>query len=147
MVAHIIFKGCAILCPISLRSSNGLLQRTYSKHLYLISDEHAIMDYPFKRGFKPNIDRIRDVLEEMFPCEIKQENSRLLFSYGAMKSVAVWIENKRLFVVTESATDVSDDVVLETNIRYRDLLEGATGYTAKQRLQMAKKEVSKGGED
>jgi hypothetical protein len=36
---------------------------------------------------------------------------------------------------------------LETNKRYRDFLEGATGYTAKQRLQMAKKEVSKGGED
>jgi len=73
------------------------------------------MDYPFKRGFKPDIDRIRNVLEEMFPCEIKQENGKLLFSYGAMKSVAVWIENKRLFVVTESATDVPDDVVLDTN--------------------------------
>ncbi len=119
----------------------------HSKHLYLISDEHGLMDYPFKRGFKPNIDRIRDVLEEMFPCEIKQENGKLLFSYGAMKSVAVWIENKRLFVVTESATDVTDDVVLDTNKRYRDFLEGATGYTAKQRLQMAKKEVSKGSED
>lgn len=119
----------------------------HSKHLYLNSDEHALMDYPFKRGFKPDIDRIRNVLEEMFPCEIKQEDGKLLFSYGAMKSVAVWIENKRLFVVTESATDVPDDVVLDTNKRYRDFLEGATGYTAKQRLQMAKKEVSKGSED
>ncbi len=104
------------------------------------------MDYPFKRGFKPDIARIRTALEEEFPCEIKEEDGRLLLSYGALKSIEVWIENKRLNVVTQSAPGVPDDIVLDTNKRYRDFLEKATGYTAKQRLQMAKKEVSKGEE-
>ncbi len=102
------------------------------------------MDYTFKRGFKPDIERIRKVLEEEFPAEIRQERDRLLLSYGALKSIEVWVENKKLSVVTESAPGVADDLVLDTNKRFRNFLEKATGYTAKQRLQMAKKEVSKG---
>lgn len=101
------------------------------------------MDYPFKRGFKPDIARIRKVLEEEFPCEIKEERGKLLLSYGALESIEVWIENKKLSVVTQSAPGVADDLVLDTNKRFRNFLEKATGYTAKQRLQMAKKEVSK----
>lgn len=101
------------------------------------------MDYPFKRGFKPDIARIRKVLEEEFPCEIKEESGKLLLSYGALESIEVWIENKKLSVVTQSAPGVADNLVLDTNKRFRNFLEKATGYTAKQRLQMAKKEVSK----
>lgn len=105
------------------------------------------MDYPFKRGFKPDIDRIRGVLEEAFPCEVRYESGRLLLGYGALKSICVWIEEKRLNVTTESAPGASDELILETNKRYRRFLEKATGYTAKQRLQMAKKEVSQGLQD
>ncbi|MDM7912127.1 MAG: DUF5611 family protein, partial [Methanotrichaceae archaeon] len=64
--------------------------------------------------------------------------------YGALKSIEVWIENKKLNVVTESAPGAADNLILDTNKRFRNFLEKATGYTAKQRLQMAKKEVSKG---
>jgi hypothetical protein len=102
------------------------------------------MDYPFKRGFKPDIDRIRGALEEEFPGEIHQDDQRLTLSYGAMKSIVVWIDNKRLNVVTESVPGIADDVILDTNRHFRNFLEKATGYTAKQRLEMAKKEVSKG---
>lgn len=42
---------------------------------------------------------------------------------------------------SESNKDVKDNVILDTNKRYRDFLEEATGYTAKERLKMAKKEV------
>ncbi len=101
------------------------------------------MDYPFKRGFKPDMARIRKALEEEFPCEIREDNGKLFLSYGALNSIEVWIENKKLNVVTESSPGVADDLVLDTNKRFRNFLEKATGYTAKQRLQMAKKEVSK----
>jgi hypothetical protein len=104
------------------------------------------MNYPFKRGFKPDIERIRKALEEEFPWEIKEEDGKLLLSYGALKSIEVRIENKKLRVVTESAPGVADDLVLDTNKRFRNFLEKATGYTAKQRLQMAKKDVSKGAD-
>jgi hypothetical protein len=104
------------------------------------------MDYPFKRGFKPDLERIRTVLAEEFPCEVRQEDGKLCLSYGALKSVCVWIEGKKLNVTTESLPGARDDLALDTNKRYRNFLEKATGYTAKQRLQMAKKEVSKGAD-
>lgn len=97
--------------------------------------------YSFKRGFSQDIGRIRTVLENNFPAEIKDENGKLTIVYGAFKKLAVLIENKKLHVDSESNKDVKDDIILDTNKRYRDFLEEATGYTAKERLKMAKKEV------
>ncbi|HOU69936.1 MAG TPA: DUF5611 family protein [Methanothrix sp.] len=56
------------------------------------------------------------------------------------------MDGKKLNVTTESDPSAVDQMVLDTNKRFRDFLEKATGYTAKQRLQMAKKEVSKGAD-
>ncbi|HOO53368.1 MAG TPA: DUF5611 family protein [Methanothrix sp.] len=102
------------------------------------------MEYSFKRGFKPELERIKSALEEEFPTEIREEGGRLLLSYGALKSIEVSIAGKKLIVNTESSDEVGDDMILDTNKRFRNFLEKATGYTAKQRLQQAKKEVSKG---
>jgi hypothetical protein len=99
------------------------------------------MEYTLKRGFKPDLERIKGILETEFLTEVRQEGEKLTTSYGALKSIEVWIEGKRLTVVTESEPGVSDGLVLETNKHFRNFLESATGYTAKQRLQMAKKEV------
>jgi hypothetical protein len=55
--------------------------------------------------------------------------------------LTVWNENKKLHVDSESNKDVKDDIILDTNKRYRDFLEETTGYTAKERLKMAKKAV------
>ena len=84
------------------------------------------------------------MLEEQFSGEISEDGGHLRLSYGALKSIDVWIENKKLNVVTESDAGAADNIVLDTNKRFRDFLEKATGYTAKQRLQMAKKAVAKG---
>jgi hypothetical protein len=101
------------------------------------------MDYSFKRGFKPDLERISKALEEEFPTEITEEGEKLLLSYGALKSINVSITGKKLTVTTESAIGAGDAEVMDTNKRFRNFLEKATGYTAKQRLQMAKKEVAK----
>jgi hypothetical protein len=101
------------------------------------------MDYSFKRGFKPDLERILKALEEEFPAEITQEDGKLLLGFGALKSICVSINGKRLTVTKESAIGASDVVAMDTNKRFRKFLEKATGYNAKQRLQMAKKEVAK----
>ena len=44
---------------------------------------------------------------------------------------------------SESDMNVADDVAFETNKLYRKFLQEATGYTAKERLKKAKKEVGK----
>ncbi|HNX09081.1 MAG TPA: DUF5611 family protein [Methanothrix sp.] len=101
------------------------------------------MDYTFKRGFKPDLERISNVLKEEFPVDIKEDDGKLLLSFGALKSISVSINGKKLSVITESDLNADDITVMDTNKRFRNFLEKATGYTAKQRLQMAKKEVSK----
>ncbi len=99
------------------------------------------MEYTFKRGYKPDMNRIEEILKDVFAAEICKEDDKISLSYGALKVCKVWIDGKKLNVVTESQPGVTDDVVMDTNRRFRIFLERATGYTAKQRVQMAKKEV------
>lgn len=42
---------------------------------------------------------------------------------------------------TEANKGANDEVIMDTNKRYRVFLEEATGYTAKERLKKAKKDV------
>ena len=126
--------------PLSSRPGKNPARKIYSIKIPNLQ----AMEYSFKRGFKPDIERIHSVLAEEFPTEIAEADGKLQLSYGALKSISIWIDGKKLNVTTESDSGASDQVVLDTNKRFRDFLEKATGYTAKQRLQMAKKEVSKG---
>jgi hypothetical protein len=103
----------------------------------------AMQQYKLKRGFKPDIDRIYSVMTECFPGEISRNEETLETSYGAMSNIKVWIENKMLSVDTVSDKTVTDDeIVMQTNKAFRDFLYKATGYTAKERVKNAKKEVS-----
>ncbi|CAJ38058.1 conserved hypothetical protein [Methanocella arvoryzae MRE50] len=118
-----------------------------SKAFYPTSCKHilgdSISEYKFKRGFKPETERIKNVLEEVFQVEPQNDGDKLVIQYGAIKELKAWVENKKLFVETRSDLSVKDqDVILDTNKKFRDFLEEATGYTAKERLKMAKKEVS-----
>ncbi len=76
-----------------------------------------------------------------FPAGIKEENGKYTLDYGAFKRLTVGVDKKKLCVETESNKDATDEVILDTNKRYRIFLEEATGYTAKERLAKAKKEV------
>ncbi|MDO8724546.1 MAG: DUF5611 family protein [Candidatus Methanoperedens sp.] len=84
---------------------------------------------------------MRELLNKNFPVQIKEENGKLKISYGALARLEISIVNKRLGVETESSKGVADDVIMDTNKRYRVFLEEATGYTAKERLKKAKKAV------
>jgi hypothetical protein len=100
-----------------------------------------IQIYKLKRGFKPEIDRIREVMEMNFPGHVKQENEKLTASYGAIQKMEVWIDNKKLHLETESNPSATDEEIIETNKRFRKFLDEATGYSSKQRVKMAKKEA------
>lgn len=103
-----------------------------------------MQEYKLKRGFKPDMDRIYECLTETFPSEIRKEDDKFVTSYGILSELTVWIEGKKLVVDTVSDTSVTDDeLILDSNKRFRDFLYNATGYTAKERLMQAKKAVSK----
>ncbi len=98
--------------------------------------------YKIKRGFKPDIDRIYSVMEECFPGEIFRNGIYLETAHGAMSKIKVWIANKMLCVDTVSDKTISDDeIILQTNKDFREFLYKATGYTAKERMKNATKDV------
>jgi hypothetical protein len=86
-------------------------------------------------------------MEEIFQVPPQENGGKFVINYGAIKELKVWVADKKLFVETESDRSIKDEkVILDTNKRFRDFLEEATGFTAKERLKQAKKEVQGEGE-
>ncbi|MCD4841030.1 MAG: DUF5611 family protein [Methanosarcinales archaeon] len=100
-------------------------------------------EYKLKRGFKPEMDRIKEVLQDSFQVPVTEEDGKLIVSYGALKQVEASIVDKKLCVDTTPNPNVTDEEILETNKKFRNFLDNATGYTAKQRVSKAKKDVQK----
>ncbi|NYT00833.1 MAG: hypothetical protein GKB99_03810 [Methanocellales archaeon] len=97
-----------------------------------------MQEYDFKRGYKPDKDRILKALKDCFSAKIVETDDKYTLSYGAIKQMTVWV-NKKLFVDTKSDLGADEAKILDTNKHFRDFLLKATGYTAKQRRDMAKK--------
>jgi len=95
--------------------------------------------YKLKRGHSADLERIREVMKDCFPSPVKENGGRLQMSYGAFKSMEAWFEGKEMCVETSSVSSINDSEILDTNRRFRNFLQEATGYTSKQRQQMAKK--------
>jgi hypothetical protein len=73
----------------------------------------------------------------------EKEGGRFEISYGALEQLSVWAcgGGKTLCVESVSRSDALDEMILETNRRFREYLERVTGYTARERVKMAKKKV------
>ena len=111
-----------------MNTRNGWIQQT---------EVILVQAYEFKRGFKKNArQRVIDALKECFSTDVTPLDDEYVLSYGALKMMTVRIDDQ-LLVDTESRSDVSDEVIADTNRRFRDFLERATGYTAKQRAKKA----------
>jgi len=89
------------------------------------------------------MDRIKEVLQDSFQVPVTEEDGKLIVSYGALKRVEASIVDKKLCVDTTPHPNVPDEEILETNKKFRNFLDNATGYTAKQRVSKAKKDVQK----
>jgi hypothetical protein len=100
-----------------------------------------MQQYKFKRGFSRDRDRILAVLRECFPVNVEEREGKFMLSYGALNQMQVWIAEDKLCVETKSNLNADSATILDTNKRFRVFLEKATGYTAKQRVELAKKEV------
>ncbi|NLI63001.1 MAG: DUF5611 family protein [Methanosarcinaceae archaeon] len=102
-----------------------------------------MQSYKLKRGYSPDIDRINGILVDKFGTKVENKDGKLFTSYGILTEIHVWIEDKKMCVDTVSKQDGKDEEILDTNKRFRQFLDEATGYTSKQRIQNAKKEVTK----
>lgn len=100
-----------------------------------------MQEYPVKRGFQKEIEmKIGENLRICFGVEPKHDNGHYRVQYGALKllDVSPGTGGKSVVVATESDTSVSDDVILDTNRRFRRFLDLVTGYNTKERVKKAK---------
>ena len=100
-----------------------------------------MQEYPVKRGYTKDLDRsIAEGLRECFGTEVTHQGDHFQVSYGALKLLDVTLGKggKTLIVRTESDTEASDEVILDTNRRYRRFLDLVTGYSTKERVKKAK---------
>jgi hypothetical protein len=102
-----------------------------------------MQEYQIKRGFTKEFkDRMVEGLVKFFETEAEEKDGHYLISFGALRRLEVFVgeKGKTLVVDTESDMTIDDDeVILDTNRRFRKYLEYVTGYTAKERAKKSQK--------
>lgn len=100
-----------------------------------------MQEYPIKRGFTKDLDTtIIEGLKECFETEAQKIGDHYQISYGALTLLDITIGRggKTVIVTTESDKDATDEVILDTNRRFRRYLDRVTGFTTKERVKKAK---------
>ncbi len=101
-----------------------------------------MQEYPVKRGQAVKNLKTNMVvgLKECFGVEPRNSGAHFEISFGALKRLGVSIspDGKSVLIETESDLSASDEVILDTNRRFRKYLDMVTGYTTKERVKKAK---------
>ena len=100
-----------------------------------------MQEYPVKRGLTKDLStRMVDVMRECFGRDVHKAGEHYQISYGALKllDVSMGKGGKTLVVYTESNKDAADEVIIDTNRRFRRYLDAATGYSTRERVKKAK---------
>ena len=100
-------------------------------------------EYRFKRGYKASEERLAELLKKHFGRYWKDGNFYVVRNFGAIEELRLKIEGGKLYASTKTRM-VDDDVAATTIKTYNRFLEELTGYTAKERQKMLKKEVEGG---
>ncbi|MDG6257378.1 MAG: DUF5611 family protein [Methanomicrobiaceae archaeon] len=104
-----------------------------------------MQEYPIKRGFTKGFEvRMVEGLATYFTTQPEKSGDRYHISYGALRrlEVSTGEKGKTLVVDTESDRSIEEDeVILDTNRRFRDYLQYVTGYNAKERAKKMQKKT------
>lgn len=113
-----------------------------------------MQEYSIKKGFKEGLDdRIKDGLVKFFEVKPEEKNGHYKIKYGSFTMLEAWINEKGNMVAIDTVSDAAlyekhsekeaDDIVLDTNSRFRKYLEFVTGYNTKERKKKAAEAVKK----
>lgn len=113
-----------------------------------------MQEYPIKRGYtKEFATRMVDGLTEFFGETAEENEGHYLISYGSFKRFEVYTGEKGKTLIVDSDSDMSifdrfsedeaNEIVLDTNRRFRQYLEHVTGYNTKERKKNAEKAAKK----
>ena len=123
---------------------------------HIISDinRSGMQEYPIKRGYtKEFATRMVDGLAEFFGETAEENEGHYLITYGSFKRFEVYTGEKGKTLIVDSDSDMSvfdrfseeeaNEIVLDTNRRFRQYLEYVTGYNTKERKKNAEKAAKK----
>jgi hypothetical protein len=100
-----------------------------------------MQEYPIKRGLTKDLDaRIFIELKNCFGVEPEKTANGYRIKSGALKrlDVTAGAGGKLVIIDTESDMNVNDDVIIDTNKRFRKYLDAITGFSSKERVKRAK---------
>lgn len=97
-------------------------------------------EYKFKRGYQATQERLEEMLRKHFECFERDGDFCVVRNFGAIEELRAKIDGKVLLVETKTRF-VDDETALRTIKAYNRFLEELTGYTAKERQKMLRKEV------
>jgi hypothetical protein len=103
-----------------------------------------MQEYPVKRGLTKDLgSRIGSELRNCFGVEPVQSGALFRISFGALKrlDVKVGAGGKTVIIDTDADMNVADEVIIDTNRRFRRYLDAVTGFSTKERVKRAKSGV------
>ncbi len=100
-----------------------------------------MQEYPIKRGLTKDLEaRVVAELKTCFGAEPEKTAKGYRIRSGALKRLDVVIgpDSKSVIIDTESDLTTPDDVIIDTNKRFRKFLDAVTGFSTKERVKRAK---------
>jgi hypothetical protein len=100
-----------------------------------------MQEYPIKRGLTKDLEaRAVAELKNCFGKDPEKIQGGYRTSFGALKRLDVTLGagSKSVIIDTESDMKVSDEVIMDTNKRFRKFLDVVTGFSTKERVKRAK---------
>jgi len=101
-----------------------------------------MQEYKVKRTVIKELEKnVSSQLIECFGVAPQTQNGHYVISYGVLERLEVWLgeTKKTLIVKTVTKEGIEDDqIILDTNKRYRKYLDAVTGYSSKERAKTMK---------
>jgi hypothetical protein len=104
------------------------------------------MDFDIKKGHSASLegDGLKGLMKSVLG-EVKEENGALVSSFGATTRFEVKLLSKTaLSVVSSSDKNATAEAMMESNRKYNDFMEKATGFNAKERSKRLQKKAKEG---
>nr|WP_321351621.1 DUF5611 family protein [uncultured Methanoregula sp.] len=100
-----------------------------------------MQEYPIKRGLTKDLEtRAAAELKACFGVEPEKTTKGFRIRFGALKRLDVTIGagSKSVIIDTESDLSANDELIIDTNKRFRKYLDAVTGFSTKERVKRAK---------
>jgi hypothetical protein len=104
------------------------------------------MDFDIKKGHGASLEGegLKNLMMSVFG-NVKEENGALVTSFGATTRFEVRLVSKSvLSVVSTSDKNAPPEPMMESNRKYNEFMEKATGFNAKERSKRLQKKAKEG---